>query len=234
MRHLSLDKRFQWCGTSRRRIRSASRRATSAAGPDHCEMHWKVLPIPAPWVTRMQVDAQPSRQSSAVVSTDPPYYDNVGYADLSDFFYVWLRRSLKRSSPISSPHSLCPRPKSWSPLLTATAAKKGGGVLPRRDDAGDAPPGRTGAPGLPGHHLLRLQAVRNRQRRRHCQYWLGDVSGSGDPRRLRRHRHLADANGASTESTASESMPSPPASSSSAARARPMRPPPRAASSSPP
>ncbi|MCG5052819.1 MAG: DUF1156 domain-containing protein [Myxococcales bacterium] len=29
------------------------------------------------------------------VSTDPPYYDNIGYADLSDFFYVWLRRSLK-------------------------------------------------------------------------------------------------------------------------------------------
>lgn len=30
-----------------------------------------------------------------VVSTDPPYYDNIGYADLSDFFYVWLRRALK-------------------------------------------------------------------------------------------------------------------------------------------
>ncbi len=30
-----------------------------------------------------------------VISTDPPYYDNIGYADLSDFFYVWLRRSLK-------------------------------------------------------------------------------------------------------------------------------------------
>lgn len=29
-----------------------------------------------------------------VVSTDPPYYDNIGYADLSDFFYVWLRKSL--------------------------------------------------------------------------------------------------------------------------------------------
>ena len=28
------------------------------------------------------------------MSTDPPYYDNIGYADLSDFFYVWLRRSL--------------------------------------------------------------------------------------------------------------------------------------------
>ncbi len=34
-----------------------------------------------------------------VVSTDPPYYDNIGYADLSDFFYVWLRRSLKPILP---------------------------------------------------------------------------------------------------------------------------------------
>jgi putative DNA methylase len=34
-----------------------------------------------------------------VVSTDPPYYDNVGYADLSDFFYVWLRRSLRPIFP---------------------------------------------------------------------------------------------------------------------------------------
>jgi putative DNA methylase len=30
-----------------------------------------------------------------VISTDPPYYDNIGYADLSDFFYVWMRQSLK-------------------------------------------------------------------------------------------------------------------------------------------
>ena len=35
----------------------------------------------------------------AVISTDPPYYDNIGYADLSDFFYVWLRRSLRRIYP---------------------------------------------------------------------------------------------------------------------------------------
>ena len=34
-----------------------------------------------------------------VVSTDPPYYDNIGYADLSDFFYVWLRRSQKSVFP---------------------------------------------------------------------------------------------------------------------------------------
>jgi putative DNA methylase len=34
-----------------------------------------------------------------MVFTDPPYYDNIGYADLSDFFYVWLRRSLARLYP---------------------------------------------------------------------------------------------------------------------------------------
>jgi putative DNA methylase len=38
-------------------------------------------------------DELPSRPHSTV-STDPPYYDNIGYADLSDFFYVWLRHSL--------------------------------------------------------------------------------------------------------------------------------------------
>ncbi|WP_462174545.1 DUF1156 domain-containing protein [Pseudoalteromonas gelatinilytica] len=34
-----------------------------------------------------------------VISTDPPYYDNIGYADLSDFFYVWLRKSLRKIVP---------------------------------------------------------------------------------------------------------------------------------------
>ncbi len=34
-----------------------------------------------------------------IVSTDPPYYDNIGYADLSDFFFVWLRRTLKDVFP---------------------------------------------------------------------------------------------------------------------------------------
>ena len=34
-----------------------------------------------------------------MISTDPPYYDNIGYADLSDFFYIWLRQSLKCTYP---------------------------------------------------------------------------------------------------------------------------------------
>ena len=33
------------------------------------------------------------------ISTDPPYYDNIGYADLSDYFYVWLRRALSDVYP---------------------------------------------------------------------------------------------------------------------------------------
>lgn len=45
-------------------------------------------------------DAQTQTIStSKVISTDPPYYDNIGYADLSDFFYVWLRKSLRHIFP---------------------------------------------------------------------------------------------------------------------------------------
>ena len=40
-----------------------------------------------------------SSMKQLLISTDPPYYDNIGYADLSDFFYVWLRRALKSSYP---------------------------------------------------------------------------------------------------------------------------------------
>jgi putative DNA methylase len=43
--------------------------------------------------------ASQSWSTGRVVSTDPPYYDNIGYADLSDFFYVWLRRSLRPVFP---------------------------------------------------------------------------------------------------------------------------------------
>ena len=46
------------------------------------------------------IDAKNQQLSvGTVISTDPPYYDNIGYADLSDFFYVWLRRSLKLVFP---------------------------------------------------------------------------------------------------------------------------------------
>ncbi len=63
----------------------------------------KVLEISIPASTTsssLQLDAQSQAISSdKLVSTDPPYYDNIGYADLSDFFYVWLRRSLRQTFP---------------------------------------------------------------------------------------------------------------------------------------
>ncbi|BAD59295.1 DUF1156 domain-containing protein [Nocardia farcinica] len=46
-----------------------------------------------------QRDAIDAVSDGALISTDPPYYDNIGYSDLSDFFYVWLRRSLRTVHP---------------------------------------------------------------------------------------------------------------------------------------
>ncbi len=48
----------------------------------------------------LQADAQSQTISAGkVISSDPPYYDNIGYADLSDYFYVWLRKMLKPIFP---------------------------------------------------------------------------------------------------------------------------------------
>lgn len=57
-----------------------------------------------------------------VISTDPPYYDNIGYADLSDFLFVWLKRSLKEIYP--DLFSLLATPKSDE--LVATPYRHGG------------------------------------------------------------------------------------------------------------
>ena len=54
---------------------------------------------PPPVVRQWDATASEQGQPGTVISTDPPYYDNVGYADLSDFFYVWLRRSLGPTYP---------------------------------------------------------------------------------------------------------------------------------------
>lgn len=57
-----------------------------------------------------------------VISTDPPYYDNIGYADLSDFFYVWLRKSLRPIFP--SLYATMAVPKAEE--LVATPYRHGG------------------------------------------------------------------------------------------------------------
>lgn len=47
----------------------------------------------------VQADAATRDYAGVLVSTDPPYYDNIGYANLSDFFYGWLRRTLSQVTP---------------------------------------------------------------------------------------------------------------------------------------
>jgi putative DNA methylase len=47
--------------------------------------------------------------SPPIISTDPPYYDNIGYANLSDFFYVWLRRCLASAYPTLFSTMLTPK-----------------------------------------------------------------------------------------------------------------------------
>ena len=64
------------------------------------------------------------------VSTDPPYYDNIGYADLSDFFYVWLRRSLRRSFPGLFATIAVPKTEELVAHRIVAAARKGRSVLP--------------------------------------------------------------------------------------------------------
>lgn len=71
----------------------------------------------------LQADAQTQPHSSAkVVSTDPPYYDNIGYADLSDYFYVWLRRTLRGVFPDLFATVAVPKAEE----LVATPARHGG------------------------------------------------------------------------------------------------------------
>jgi putative DNA methylase len=88
------------------------------AGGDfaHCLFSvWEVvsrLPGRAPGTATQADAASLDSLRPALIATDPPYYDNVGYADLSDFFYIWLRRSLRDLDP-----------KLFGTLLTPKAAE---------------------------------------------------------------------------------------------------------------
>jgi putative DNA methylase len=59
----------------------------------------ETLPGMAHGIARQEDAAVQSLSADKAISTDPPYYDNISYADLSDFFYVWIRRSLQPIFP---------------------------------------------------------------------------------------------------------------------------------------
>jgi len=74
-------------------------------------------------------DAATAEADGCIISTDPPYYDNIGYADISDFFYVWLRRSLAPVFPSLFSTMLAPK----SEELVATPHRFGGSRIKARD-----------------------------------------------------------------------------------------------------
>jgi putative DNA methylase len=74
------------------------------------QMMGKVPASPIGFAKQLDATASINGIDNPLICTDPPYYDNIGYADLSDFFYVWLRHSLKSVYP-----------KLFSTLLTPKA-----------------------------------------------------------------------------------------------------------------
>lgn len=86
---------------------------SSSSGNFLSQVEWvaeAVENVPAyPECEARQADAATRDYSNVVVSTDPPYYDNIGYSDLSDYFYVWLRRMLKPVLPSVTATMLTPK-----------------------------------------------------------------------------------------------------------------------------
>lgn len=88
------------------------------------------LPNTAQYGIAKQFDAQSDNGlRNIMVSTDPPYYDNIGYADLSDFFYVWMRYTLKNTYPKTFKTMLVPKNEE----LVATPYRFDGSVEKARD-----------------------------------------------------------------------------------------------------
>ena len=100
--------------------------------------------------------------SGCVVSFDPPYFDNIGYADLSDFFYVWLRHSLQSVFPGALSDNS--RAEGGGACCHAGAAwwkTQRGELLLEWDDAVDESPYGAGASCISRHNVLCIQAIRN-------------------------------------------------------------------------
>ena len=93
----SLVKPFRWFGISSNLI------CCRSSGSFAIEFAWIASVIealvPRAELSAIQADAATRNYSGMVLSTDPPYYDNIGYSDLSDYFYVWLRRTLRSVHP---------------------------------------------------------------------------------------------------------------------------------------
>ena len=88
------------------------------------------LPLCQPGIAYQHDAAEADGWGSIIVSTDPPYYDNIGYADLSDFFYIWLRKSIGAIWPRTL--TVTPRGGSGRP---AKEARRSSAACPRSSPA---------------------------------------------------------------------------------------------------
>ena len=77
---------------------------------------------PQPAIIQQDAAGETGLVENAVVATDPPYYDNISYAELSDFFYVWLRRTVRGVWPDLFRRVLVPKDEE----LVATPYRHGG------------------------------------------------------------------------------------------------------------
>lgn len=68
----------------------------------------KLLPA-SPKGVASSISAEKAAIEGKIVSTDPPYYDYIGYSDLSDYFYIWLRKNLRSIYPDLFNRTLVPK-----------------------------------------------------------------------------------------------------------------------------
>ena len=131
-----------------------------------------------------------------VIVTDPPYYDNIQYAELSDFFYVWLRLLLRDRYPELFAGMMTPRDEEVvaAPRFENPAQhfeKLLGEALARiRQNCSDK---------IPVFHLLRLQTARRRAEWKNL-YWLGNNAHGSHQRRLSGSCYLAPTHRADNRS----------------------------------
>ena len=140
-----------------------------------------------------QADAQRQDITLAkVISTDPPYYDNIGYADLSDFFYVWLRHSLKSVFPDLFATLAVPKAEELvaTPYRHGNKEKAEAFFLDGMTQAMHRLAEQT-HPAFPVTIYYAFKQSESKERRGHRQHWLGDLSRRCDPRWFCHHWHMA-------------------------------------------
>jgi putative DNA methylase len=92
----------------------------------HVNWVWKVIEkLPTGkqgFIDQWDIIEDPYQDTQPMITTDPPYYDNIGYADLSDFFYIWMRKNLRPIFPQLFRTMLVPK----TPELIAEPNRHGG------------------------------------------------------------------------------------------------------------